>query len=137
MSQKNQINITENQYKVVESGIQLSKRVEAILATYYNNGNRSSYSQLWKQFKFLDRHVRSDAFFILLSAAYDKAQGGASIDYLLSRNDCTKAIQMDKYLDRVVKLGLLRYDKSIKKYNITKRGLFYLRLYALTAMDIF
>jgi predicted transcriptional regulator len=59
------------------------------------------------------------------------------VDYLLSCKNCTTRKQLEKYLDEIVKIGLFSYDETTRRYKITKRGLYYLRSYAVTGMDIF
>ena len=98
---------------------------------------RPSLSSVLEKFRISDGHAKSDILFVLLSVANDKGQEGVSVDHLLSYNNYTTRKQLEKYLDKIVKIGLFSYDESTRRYKITKRGLYYLRSYAVTGMDIF
>ena len=80
--------------------------------------------------------VDNEIFFILLSAANDNGQEGVSIDRLLSCNNYTARKQLEKYLDEIVNMGLYSYDELTRRYKITKRDLYFLRLYAVMGMNI-
>ena len=98
---------------------------------------RPSLSSVLEKFRISDGHAKSDILFVLISVANDKGQEEVSVDHLLSYNNYTTRKQLEKYLDKIVKIGLFSYDESTRRYKITKRGLYYLRSYAVTGMDIF
>jgi predicted transcriptional regulator len=79
--------------------------------------------------------VDNDIFFILLSAANDNGQKGVSIDHLSSNRYSTRK-QLEKHLDEIVNMGLYSYDESTRRYKITERGLYFLRLYVVAGANI-
>jgi predicted transcriptional regulator len=81
--------------------------------------------------------IDNNIFFILLSAANDNGQKGVSIDYLLSSISYSTRKQLEKDLGEIVNMGLYLYDESTRRYKITERGLYFLRLYAVAGANIF
>jgi len=134
MAQKSQLKIIENRYKVAKNG-QLGLIVEAILDD--NISNRPGLSSVQKKLRILGGYPKNEIFLVLLSAANDKGQEGISVDHLISCNNYTTRKQLENYLYEIVKKGLFSYDKSTGRYKITKKGLYYLRSYAVTGMDLF
>jgi hypothetical protein len=80
--------------------------------------------------------IDNENFFILLSAANDNSQEGVSIDHLLSSNSYSTRKQLEKHLDEIVNMGLYSYDESTRRYKITERGLYFLRLYIVAGTNI-
>jgi len=78
-----------------------------------------------------------DIFFNMLSAANNSGEEGISVDHLLSHNYSTTRRQLEKYIDEIVNTGLYSYDELTKRYKITKRGLYFLKLYAVRGMEFF
>jgi hypothetical protein len=85
------------------------------------------------------KHPENDTFLTMLSAANDSSQEGISISQLsiLLSDNYTSKEKLEKHLNKIMSMDLLTYNESTKKYKITKRGLYYLRFYAVTGMDIF
>jgi hypothetical protein len=85
------------------------------------------------------KHPENDTFLTMLSAANDSSQEGISINQLLilESDNCTSKEKLEMHLNKIMDMDILSYDESTKRYKITKRGLYYLRFYAVTGMDIF
>ena len=84
------------------------------------------------------RRPENDTFLTILSAANDSSQEGISINQLLileSDNYASKE-KLEMHLNKIMDMDILSYDESTKRYKITKRGLYYLRFYAVTGIDI-
>src|SRR5919106_228503 len=78
---------------------------------------------------------KTTLFLTILSAANDCGQEGISITQLsiLVSNNHTSEEKLEMHLNKIMDMDILSYDESTE---ITKRGLYYLRFYAVTGIDI-
>lgn len=85
------------------------------------------------------KHPEDNTFLTILSAANDGGQEGISITQLsiLVSNNHTSEEKLEMHLNKIMDMDILSYDESTERYKITKRGLYYLRFYAVTGIDIF
>ena len=83
------------------------------------------------------KHTKNDILFILLSVANDNSTEGVTISRLQLCNKYTTRQQLVRYVDELVNKGLYSFDELTRRYKITRRGLYYLRSYAVTRMNIF
>jgi len=85
------------------------------------------------------KHPENDIFLTLLSAANNNGQEGININQLsiLLSDDYTSKEKLEMHFNKIMDMDLLSYNESTGRYKITKRGLYYLRFYAVTGMNIF
>jgi hypothetical protein len=85
------------------------------------------------------KHPENDIFFILLSEANKSGQEGISMNELsiLINDSHISNETLENYLNKIIGIEIFTYDESTGRYKITKRGLYYLRFYAVTGIDIF
>ena len=85
------------------------------------------------------KHPENDIFLTLLSAANNNGQEGININQLsiLLSDDYTSKEKLEMHFNKIMDMDLLSYNESTGRYKITKRGLHYLRFYAVTGMNIF
>lgn len=85
------------------------------------------------------KHPENDIFLTLLSAANNNGQEGININQLsiLLSDNYTSKEKLEMHFNKIMDMDLLSYNESTGRYKITKRGLYYLRFYAVTGMNIF
>jgi len=85
------------------------------------------------------KHPENDIFLTLLSAANNNGQEGININQLsiLLSDNYTSKEKLEMHFNKIMDMDLLSYNESTGRYKITKRGLYYLRFYAATGMNIF
>jgi len=85
------------------------------------------------------KHPENDIFLTLLSAANYNDQEGININQLsiLLSDNYTSKEKLEMHFNKIMDMDLLSYNESTGRYKITKRGLYYLRFYAATGMNIF
>lgn len=85
------------------------------------------------------KHPENDILFTLLSEANKSGQEGISINQLsiLVSDSHISEETLELHLNKIMGMDLFRHDESTKRYKITKRGLYYLRFYAVAGIDIF
>ncbi len=85
------------------------------------------------------KHPENDIFLTLLSAANNNGQEGININQLsiLLSDNYTSKEKLEMHFNKIMDMDLLSYNESTGRYTITKRGLYYLRFYAVTGMNIF
>lgn len=82
------------------------------------------------------KRPENDTFLSILSAANDSSQEGISIILILVSDNYTSKEKIEMHLNKIMNVDILSYDESTKRYKITKKGLYYLRFYAVTGIDI-
>lgn len=80
-----------------------------------------------------------DSILTNFSSANDSSREGISINQLsiLASDNYTSTEKLEMHLNKIIEMGMLSYEESTKRYKITKRGLYNLKFYAVTGIDIF